>query len=164
MEQWQVQRTDGVCFGTEKKIEPGDEYYAALIDGEKGFERRDYSCQFWNENHPEVFCFWKTKIPLRKPKQKLLVDDAVLINIFHRLEGEEDQTKINFRFVLALILMRKRILKYEDSYRNEENKEIWKMKMVKDPNLHEIINPQLTDEQIESVSQDLGTILSGDIQ
>lgn len=161
MEQWQIQRSDGICFGTGQKLEPGQEYFAALIDDENGLQRRDYSCQYWQENPPEVFCFWKSKIPLKKPKQKLLVDDSVLVNIFHRLENQDDPTKLNFRFVLALILMRKRILKYEDSYINDDHQEIWKIRLVKDPNNYEVLNPHLSDEQIENVSQELSTILSG---
>ena len=161
MEQWQVQRSSGKCIGTENDLQPGQEYYAALIETEAGFERRDYSIQFWEENKPEVFCYWKTRLPVKEEKKKLMVDDAVLANIFERLEKEEDRVKINFRFVLALILMRKRKLKYEDAKRDGD-KEIWQMKFVKDPKIHAVINPQLNDEQIEKVSQELSTILNGD--
>ncbi len=161
MEQWQVQRSSGKCIGTENNLQPGEEYYAALIEAEEGFERRDYSVSFWEENSPEVFCYWKTRIPIKEEKKKLMVDDAVLTNIFERLEKEEEKTKINFRFVLALILMRKRKLKYEDSIR-KEGKEIWQMKLVKDTRIHKVVNPQLNAEQIEKVSQELSTILNGD--
>ena len=161
MEQWQVQRTAGKCTGTEHELTPGEEYYAALIETDEGFERRDYSLQFWTENQPEVYCFWKTRVPIKEEKKKLLVDNSVLTNIFERLENEDDQVKINFRFVLALILMRKRILKYEDTKR-QDDKEIWQMKFVKDTKIHQVTNPQLDDEQIEKVSRELSTILNGD--
>ena len=115
MEQWQVQRSAGRCAGTDKELTPGEEYYAALIETEEGFERKDFSEEYWQQNTPKVFCFWKTRIPTKDKKKKLLVDDSVLVNIFERLENEEDQIKINFRFVLALILMRKRILKYDNT-------------------------------------------------
>jgi len=162
MEQWEVQRTEGRCVGTEKKIAPGEEYYAALVETKDGFERRDFSCQYWQESKPEVFCFWKTHIPLKDQKKKLFVDDSILINLFERLENEQEEIKINFRFVLALVLMRKRILKYEDSYRKDTT-EIWKMRFVRDTKIHEVTNPQLNDEQIEKVSQELSTILRGEI-
>jgi hypothetical protein len=162
MEQWEVEKCAGFCVGTGRKLEPGEEYYAALIDKQSHFERQDYSREFWQEHHPEVFSYWKTKIPLPNQKKKLFVDDGVLINLFERLGQEEEPMKVNFRFVLALILMRKRLLKYEDSYRRDIT-EIWKMRFVRETQIHEVVNPQLDDEQIQQVSQELSTILQGEL-
>ncbi len=161
MEQWKVQRTNCKCAGTEKELEPGESFYATLVESEEGFDRVDYCREYWEEHKPEVFCYWMTRVPIKDEKEKLLVDDDVLINVFHRLDGEEDSKKVNFRFVLALILMRKRILKY-DTTEYVDDKEVWKMKMVKNPNLMDVVNPHLDDEKIQEVSQELSTILNGD--
>ena len=162
MEQWEVKRGSGLCAGTGSKFGPGQEYYAALIDIEGGFERRDYSIEYWDGHELKVYSFWKTRVPLANQKKKLFVDDDVLINFFERLAGEEEQIKVNFRFVLALILMRKRILKYEDSHR-EDDKEIWQMRLVRETKIREVINPKLDNEQIEQVSQELSSILQGEL-
>jgi len=162
MEQWEVKRSEGICGGTGRPLEPGEEYYAALIDKSSYFERCDYSLDYWQEKKPDVFSYWKTRIPLPNQKKSMFVDDAVLINLFERLAEQSEQIKINFRFVLALILMRKKILKYEDS-RQEEQNEIWKMRFVKETQIHEVINPNLNEEQIQQVSQELSTILQGEL-
>ena len=161
MEQWKVQRTSCKCGGTEKELLPGEEIYAALVETEEGFERIDFCKEFWEAAPPQVYCYWKYKIPVKEEKQKLLVDNNVLTNVFLRLAGEDQEKKINFRFVLALILMRKRILKYDTTVIQDE-KEIWKMKMVKDPNLHDVVNPHMDDEKIQEVSHELSSILNGD--
>ena len=162
MEQWQIQRTAGSCAGTGRQLQPGEEYYAALVDLGDSFERKDFTLEYWQENQPQVFSFWKTSIPLPSQKKKLFVDDTVLINLFERLAEEKEQLKINFRFVLALILMRKKLLKYEDSYRIDLQ-EIWKMRFVRETQIHEVINPQLDDEKIQEVSQELSAILQGEL-
>ena len=162
MEEWQVRRSTGVCCGTGKALEPGEEYYAALVDMQTCFERRDYSCEYWQKDRPEVFSYWKTRVPHSEQKKKLFVDDSVLLNFFERLEGQEEPLKVNFRFVLALILMRKRVLKYEDSQR-VEGVEIWKMRLAGSRQMHEVVNPQLNDEQTEQVSQELSSILQGEL-
>jgi len=162
MEQWEVQRSDGQCKGTGKKMEPGEEYYAALVDNVSSFERYDYCLEYWQEQQPEVFSYWKTRMPLPNQKKKLFVDDSVLSNLFERLEDQKEPIKINFRFVLALILMRKRILKYQDSKKDGEN-EIWKMRFVKDTKIHEVLNPNLNEEKIQQVSQELSAILQGEL-
>jgi len=162
VEQWEVQRSEGKCDGAERTLEPGEEYYAALVDLKDRFERRDFSCDYWDEHKPEVYSFWKTQIPTPTEKKKLFVDDGVLVNFFERLANETDDLKVNFRFVLTLILMRKRIVKYEDT-RSVEGKEIWKVRLVREKESHEVVNPQLDDEQVQQVSQELSAILQGDL-
>jgi len=162
MEQWQVERTSGLCQGTGNKLQPGDEYYAALKETESGFSRCDYSREYWEEHKPEVYSFWQTQVPMPNQKKKLFVDDGLLINFFERLAEEKELIKINFRFVLALILMRKRILKYVDS-RREDDVEIWRMRMVRSTDIHEVVNPHLDEEQIQEVSQELSQILQGEL-
>ena len=80
MEQWEVQRCAGVCAGTDRKLEPGEEYYAALIDRQTHFERQDYCREYWQQQQPEVFSYWITRIPLPNQKKKMFIDDDMLVN------------------------------------------------------------------------------------
>ena len=162
MEQWEVQRGSGSCAGTNRELMPNEEYYAALVDCNGFFERRDYCQEYWLANKPEVFSFWKTVVPQPNQKKKLLVDDAVLINFFERLADETEQLRINFRFVLGLILMRKRILKYEDTKRDGDT-EVWRMRRAGTPDIHKVVNPQLDEAQIQEVSNELTSILRGEL-
>ena len=159
MDEWEISKSLGQCFVTGKKIEYGQEYFATLVETQDGFERRDFCCEYWEENEPQVFCYWKTKLLDPGQKKRLFVDDDVLMTFFDRLEKETEQEKINFRFVLTLILMRKRRLKY-DSSRKEGDKEIWRLRIVgSDKQYVNVINPQLGQEQIEQLSSQIGQIL-----
>ena len=160
IQKWDIQAAAGQCAGTGRKLEPGEEYYAALVDKKTCFERLDYSVEYWNAHKPEVFSFWKTTVAAVNEKKNLFVDDSVLTNFFERLESEQESVKINFRFVLALILMRKRILKYEQTKRNGD-REVWRVRQTGSKETHDVINPQLSEEEIEQVSAQLGSILRG---
>jgi hypothetical protein len=133
-----------------------------------------------------MFSFWKTTVPFPQQKKKLLVDDSVLLDVFSRMEGRTEPQEIRFRFVLALILMRKRLLKYEGmedplapptgSHDPAAPKpvETWRMiPKIPDPTgapggtwapspVH-VINPHLTAEQITEVSQQLSAILAEEV-
>ena len=169
MDQWEVAKTLGVCAGCGQTLAPNQDYCAALLEqagnagsSSEGFERRDYCESCWERLRPEVFCFWKTRFPEPAQKKKLLVDDEVLLDIFERLAGTEERVKINFRFVLALILMRKRILKYQQTdYR--DGQEFWIMGQVREQTTHEVLNPRLDDAQIQEVSEQLSTILRSEL-
>jgi len=105
---------------------------------------------------------WKTTVPEPQQKKKLLVDDAVLIDLFGRMQDRTEPQDVRFRFVLALILMRKRILKYEGMNKTDTS-EVWQMRQRGTEKTVPVTNPQLTTEQIVEVSQQLSGILAEEI-
>jgi len=159
MDEWEIEKPLGQCYGSGRKIEYSEEYFAALAETNQGLQRRDFCAEYWQEQKPEVFCYWKTKLPHPDQKKQIFVDDEMLMAFFERLAEETEQEKVNFRFVLALILMRKRRLKY-DSSKIVEGKEIWRLRIVgSDREFIEVINPNLDEEQIEQLSSQLSQIL-----
>lgn len=162
MEDWPITKSAGQCFGTGRQIKSDEEYFAALVETEQGFARRDYCVDFWNENKPAVYCFWKTKLAAADQKKKIFVDDEMLMSFFERLASETEQSKVNFRFVLALILMRKRRLKYDSTVSRDEG-EIWHLKVAGENRFVDVVNPHLSEEQIEQLSGQLGQILQTDL-
>ena len=159
MDEWEIEKPLGQCYGTGRKIEYGEEYFAALVETEEGLQRRDFCADYWQEYKPEVFCYWKSKLPQPDQKRQMFVDDEMLMAFFERLAEETEQEKMNFRFVLALILMRKRRLKY-DSSQTEGEKEVWRLRVVgSDKEFVDVVNPQLEEEQIEQLSSQIGEIL-----
>ena len=163
MADWEIKKTLGQCAGTGRDLGIEEEYFAALVEGEEGLERRDFSIEYWNEAKPPVYCFWKTKMPNPEVKKKLLVDDEMLMTFFDRLADETDPEKLNFRFVLTLILMRKRKLKY-DACENVEGAEVWTLKVTGQDRTAEVVNPHLNEDQIESLSSQMGQILQTDFE
>ncbi len=162
MDEWKVNKPLGQCCGTGKKIEPGEEYFATLVKTEEGLQRRDYCAEYWQAENPKVYCYWKSRLAATGQKKQLFVDDNMLMAFFERLGRESEQEKTNFRFVLTLILMRKRRLKY-DSCRIEEGKEIWRLRVVGNSEIVEVTNPHLDEEQIEQLSTQIKQILQVDI-
>jgi hypothetical protein len=59
------------------------------------------------------------------------------------------------------MLMRKRLLKYARTLR-DEGREHWEMRLMSDGSLHSVLNPSLNGSEIEAVTEELGAILHGD--
>lgn len=163
MADWEIKKTIGQCSGTGREFAVDEEYFAALVEGESGLERRDFCADYWESEKPAVFCFWKTKMPNPEQKKKIFVNDEMLMAFFDRLAEETETDKVNFRFVLTLILMRKRKLKY-DSCRIEDGQEIWTLKVTAQDRTADVVNPHLTEDQIESLSAQMGQILQADFE
>jgi hypothetical protein len=143
-------------------MEFGEEFFGALLETEEGLQRRDFSVDYWEKEKPEVFCFWKTRLPHPEQKKKVFVDDEMLMAFFERLSEETEAERLNFRFVLALILMRKRRLKYEAT-KVEQGQELWHLRVVGEKRWVDVINPHLEEEQIEQLSEQMGQVLNADL-
>lgn len=131
------------------------------------YSRVDYCESCWSagkrpEAPLEMFSFWKSTVPEPTAKKRMFVDDSVLIDLFQRLEGRESQEDTRLRFVLALILMRKRLLRYEGMVQGAAQ-ETWRMRPRGTDEEVMVINPQLTESQIGEVSQQLSGILAEEV-
>ncbi len=162
MAEWVINKPLGECFGTGRKIAPGEEYFGALVETDQGLERRDFSREYWDKEKPAVFCFWKSRLADPDEKKELFVSDEMLMAFFERLAAETDPEKVSFRFVLALVLMRKRRLKY-DGTRTEGDREIWRLRVPGEKDTVEVANPHLDEGQIEQLTSQIGQILQADL-
>jgi hypothetical protein len=157
---YEVSRPGGKCAVSGLTIEPGHKFFTALQDTPEGLRRVDVLPEFWDSfEKSSLLGFWQTTMPRPEAKKKIFVDDAVLTELFERLGEAAEDAKLNFRFVLGLILMRKRILAYEGT-RNEEGKEIWSMKLKGRERPLDMLNPHLGEEQVADVSRQLTEILN----
>ena len=166
---YDVPRPAGVCAVSGRAITPGEKFIAAVRETPTGLERIDVSPEAWpGFDHGRLLGFWQTVMPQPEQKaKKLFVDDDVLCTLFERLADTSEPAKINFRFVLGLILMRKRMLIYETT-RHEQttegsDKELWTVRFKGRDDRLDLLNPRLTEEQVGEVSQQLGEILNEEL-
>lgn len=196
---YDIQRPTGQCAVTGKVLEPLELYVATLVENPETDDlvRVDVSAEAWEAgDRPErVFSYWKAVVPEPTEKKKMFVDDGVLMNLIHRLADAEQPQRIAFRFVLTLIMMRKKLVRYDTTeYRDsappakseaeaqsdaqdspEPAKEEWwilteKVDLAKGPmgkwnesSQIQVMNPQLDDEGIAQVTDQLNEILQAEL-
>jgi len=163
---WNIQKSTRQCAGCSRQLAEGDEHFSALFDRGTLFERQDFCPPCWQaRDAAAVFSFWKTRIPTREEERKLLVDDSVLLDFFLRLtseEGELPEHKVKFRYILALVLLRKKILKFIDILR-EDRREFLVLRYAKEKLDFRILDPGLTEEEADTVKDDLAQILNVEV-
>ena len=163
--EYEIARITGVCTACSRQFEPEEEIVAAVSEQGDQLVRQDYCPPCWEpraaQEADKLLGVWRTTVPRPQEKKKQLVDDEVLVNFLERLEGTEDPSKINFRFVLALVLMRKRVLIYDRMDKTADGVEIWTMHLKGSDAPLKIVNPQMDDEKIAEVSRQLGEIIPG---
>jgi len=159
---YDVPRPAGHCAVTGRKIEPGEKFFAAIRETAEGMERVDVAPEAWEnfDGRSNLLAFWQTVMPEHEVKKKVFVDDEVLCTLFERLADASEPVKINFRFVLGLILMRKRLIIYEDGRHDADGRDVWVVRMKGRDERLDLIDPKLDEQQVTDVSQQLGEILN----
>jgi hypothetical protein len=158
---YDVPRPAGHCSVTGRKIEAGERFFAAVRETPEGIERLDVSPEAWDGfDRAGVLAFWQTVMPAHEVKKKVFVDDEVLCTLFERLADATEPVKVNFRFVLGLILMRKRFIVFEESRHEDGVRDVWVVRMKGKDERLQLIDPKLDEQQVTEVSQQLGEILN----
>jgi hypothetical protein len=158
MTDYEIARPVGRCSVSGREFVEGETFHTVLFETPQGYERRDISEQCWQGPPPEAVCHFKAQLPKKEKPRKTFVNDELLLDFFRRLADSEDAAKLRFRFVLSLILMRKRLLKYEQTLRQEDG-EFWEMRLTRDKSTHRVFHPPLGDAEIEELTRELGALL-----
>ena len=173
--EYNIVKATGRCITCQKEMAPGEEFVATVrevqgtADDEEEFAREDYCPGCWQaasdetESNPHLLGVWRSRVPAARERKKTFVDDELLVNFFQRLDGAEEPAKVRFRFVLALILMRKKLLVYDRSETAPEGHDAWTMHFKGAEETCSVIDPHLDGEKITQVSQQLGEILEGEL-
>ena len=74
-------------------------------------------------------------------------------------QDEQAQHKARFRYILALVLMRKKILRFADILR-EDGKEYLILRYPREKRDFKVLDPGLTEEEADTVKEDLAQILN----
>src|SRR6516225_3775292 len=144
MTDYQIQANTRRCAVTGRELRPGERYFTALLDVDGRLIRQDYSNEAWQGPPPEAFSFWTGRIPAQEESRRPRIDDDLLFDCFQRLEGQTESDKVNFRYVVALLLMRRKRFKFEEA-RKENDQEILLVRCVKTRNAFRVVDPRLTE-------------------
>ena len=172
---YQIARATGRCAATDRVLEPGSTCVATLCErtgatSDEGFERRDFSLDAWDSGRrPDgLFSYWKTVVPHPDDKPRLVIDEAVLMELFERLASDQRPQRLAFRFVLGLILMRKKHLQVVGR-ETVQGTEFWLLQprgiagIDPPPAPIRLANPQLSDDDVRSLIEQLSEILQSEL-
>jgi hypothetical protein len=110
---FEVQRCTRCCAATERALEPGDECYSVLEVQGADVIRKDYCREAWKGAPETAFGWWKSRVPEPTAKKIKLAPNEVLLELFDQLAERNDQQDL--RYVLALLLVRRRVLRVDVS-------------------------------------------------
>ena len=164
-ESWHIRSRARACAATERPFEDGEKIMTALFpDPESsGYLRKDFSMEAWKAHTAEdekAFCFWKTvyHAPVAGAEKQDAFKKESPEELLRRLVEEEEEHTENVRYILAVMLERKKVLRETDTQRTPsgilrvyEHRKLGDVFIVRDPDI--------PLDQVEKVQEEVIVLL-----
>jgi hypothetical protein len=157
---WEIKGRSESCAVTNRPFQEGEYFYTLLFRDKTGFHRQDWSEEAWGKRDETIrpFSFWRSRFepPAPPPPEPLAKESAE--DLLRRFMQEEHSRHANARYILGVMLERKRILKQIES-RSDTTGRTLIYEHTKTGEVFVIPDPQLRLDQIEAVQNEVVALL-----
>ena len=162
-------RPTHVCAATGRALEAGERYVAALTDAAESdaLVRLDYSVDAWEAGarpHRPLVAVWRAIETDREPGSNTLLSPDELLGLFEGLEPAAEGRAAVFRYLLALMLLRKRLFRVVDHRVGDNARPV--LQLVRrggpkniEPEVIEVVDPGMDEEAVAAGIEELGAVL-----
>jgi hypothetical protein len=155
-----VQRFTRRCAKTERELKPGEAFYSALVAEGPDVVRYDYAAEAWEGTPDGAVGWWKSRVPEPNAKGVNWAPNDVMLHYFEELAGRED--KLDERYVLSLLLVRRRIVRLEDTNEDEQGRERMVLYCPKNERQYEVTVVSPTGDRTREIQDGLARLLFAD--
>lgn len=157
---WEIKSRAHACSGTGRPFADGEPFYTLLFRDRQGFRREDLCEEAWRARNDNIqpFSFWRTRYRPPPPPEPEPLHKETAEDLLRRFMAEQDDTHTNARFVLAVMLERKRLLKQIEA-RDDGHTRLLVYEHAKTGEVFVIPDPQLRLEQVAAVQNEVAALL-----
>lgn len=170
IQDWKIRATQARCEVSGEPFTDGESFFTCIFEDPEsdGFLRRDYSSASWKEVRrnldPQPYSFWKSTYKAPPAEDKPAAgEEASVEAMLRRFIADDEPSTENARYILALMLERKKILIHADTketgphtlmfYEHSGNGEVF---IVTDPHLRL--------DEVETVQREVASLLAAEEQ
>jgi len=161
MAEWKIRRRHGECSRCEANFEESARFASLLrLDEDEDLLREDLCVSCWQGSDQDTFLFWWFTRYHESRKQTVQLDLASLETLFMQLEGREEEKLRELRYLLCLLLMRKRKVKLIKVQRGKDGERL----ILRRPRRTEELTVwvyDFTPDRIEELRARLQEVLDG---
>jgi hypothetical protein len=159
---WTIQSRSGRCAATGRDFAEGELFYTLLFRERAGFRREDISEDAWKERQSQSadhqpYSFWRAKFEPAVIVPEALAKETAE-DLLRGYMTEHDESHANARYILALMLERKRLLKQIEAKEDIHGRTLV-YEHVKTGEVFIVPDPGLRLDQIEAVQNEVAALL-----
>jgi hypothetical protein len=149
------------CAVSGRALTPSESYYSALFMDGGTTVRRDYAAEAWPTSPPEAVAWWQTRATCAAGSQGRLAPNDALLDLFTALADEPAEAE--FRYVLGLLLLRRRLLKLERTTQDVRG-DVLVLECPQRQEQFELVAAAPSTERVTELERRLGELLYGGVQ
>lgn len=157
---YEVQRCTRRCATTGRELAPGEEFFSTLVAEGSQVVRHDYAREAWHGPPPGVLGWWKSQMPEKTAKKMQFAPNDVMLELLESLEQRPDQK--DMRYVLSLLLIRRRVVRLEGTEQNAEGEEVSVLYCPRRDATYRVETRMPSDERIAEIQAELAQLLFAD--
>lgn len=154
---YEVQRCTRHCAVTLRKLQPGEMFYSTLATEGAQVVRHDYSAEAWQGPPEGVLGWWKSHMPERDARRLHWVPNDVMLELLETLQSQPD--KQDMRYVLALLLIRRRVVRLEETERDELSREVSVLYCPRREATYRVLTVMPSAERTAEIQEELARLL-----
>ena len=157
---FEVQRCTRHCATSKRALEPGEEFYTVLLSEGAEVVRYDYCQDAWDGPPEQCLGWWKSRMP--RPDQRRLnwAPNDVMLDLLVRYEDQVENQ--DMRYVLALLLIRRRVVRWEETEQDSSGNEQMVLYCPKSEVTYRVQAVTPNEQRTEEIQQELAKLLFAD--
>jgi hypothetical protein len=155
--EYEVQHGGRRCAKTGREFAPGETFYSLLLAEGAELKRLDYAADAWEGAPEDAVGWWKSMVPDRAAARRHWAPNDVMLDFWDRLADEPD--KQDMRYVLTLLLIRRRVFRLEEERRGPGGEEVLVVCCPRREATYEVPSAMPTAERIEEIQAELAKLL-----
>jgi hypothetical protein len=157
---FEIQRCTRRCAKTARELQPGETFYSVLVAEGADVVRRDYCQEAWEGPPDGALGWWKSQVPEPSARKANWAPNDVLLDYFQRLDGQAGKDDV--RYVLALLMVRRRIVRLEETETDDAGGETLVLFCPRDEMEHRVPVVMPDEQRAREIQEELSKLLYAD--
>jgi hypothetical protein len=154
---YEIQRCSRRCAATDRELKNGEICFSVLVPEGAAAVRRDYSADAWHGPPESAIGWWQTTIVDPHAGRPHWAPNDVMLNYFERLL--EDPSAEDARYVLALLLVRRRVLRVEGHEQDAPGRDTLVLYCSRNEAQYRVVEVMPTPERTAAIQHQLAELL-----
>ena len=119
---FEIERFTRQCRATGRDLAPGEAFFSVVVSEGSQVRRYDYAADAWPGPPEGAIGWWKSQRNSEETSRRHWAPNDVILDLFDRLEQQPENQ--DMRYVLALLLVRRRVFRTEETHDEAEGPEV----------------------------------------
>lgn len=155
--EYDIQRFTRHCARSQRELKPGETFYSTLVREGAQVVRQDFAAEAWQGPPEGVLGWWKSQVPAPTTKKVHWAPNDVMLELLE--QWEPDPTRQDIRYVLSLLLVRRRVLRMDETETNEAGEEVSLLDCPRRETTYRVTTVLPNDQRANEIQNELAELL-----